>query len=99
MLGPIDSSIELPSANPPFTEEMINEYGIAIERVRLEKLSVWLKSLCIEDVKKSSSTADDKIWNLLSCNQITEACSECFNSGDYRLSTLISQIGGILFLN
>lgn len=69
-------------------------YGARIQKDRLSKF--W-KSICKDDALHAvgaSRTAEERAIHYLSMGAIVEACDALIDGKDFRLATLISQIGG-----
>lgn len=67
------------------------------DRIRKDRLSFFWSRLCQEkalDAVAAATTAEDRALAHLSMHGITEACNSLLEGKDFRLATLVSQIGG-----
>lgn len=67
------------------------------ERIRKDRLSKFWSELCREDALDAVSTAqsvEERAIAYLSMNMVVDACNALTQGGDFRLATLVAQIGG-----
>ncbi|TGZ78719.1 hypothetical protein EX30DRAFT_350776 [Ascodesmis nigricans] len=86
-----DPITDIPSAHPP----EIHAY-LEMKR-RKELLTEFLKSQVQTDAEQhaqSAATLEEVAFAHLTAHKIPEACAALLEAGDYRLATLVAQIGG-----
>ena len=67
------------------------------DRIRKDRLSFFWANMCRDearDLVKASRTTEERAIAYLSMNAVTEACIELADSKNFRLATLVAQIGG-----
>jgi nuclear pore complex protein Nup98-Nup96 len=74
-----------------------DEFANNRDRCLKEQLSDFWRALVFEDAQKhaqDSITPEEKAIAYLSCNSVADACQVLVEGRDFRLATMISQIGG-----